>query len=198
MLARTGVPVVEDDSAGAISTAPDLSLGAWLPEQTVHVRSYSKSHGPDLRLAGLSGPTELLRDALSRRQLGQGWSSRLLQRILVGLLTDDDAVAHVDRARAWSTPGGARPSSPPSPGTASTSRAPTASTSGCRSTTRRRRSSASPARASASPRARRSTCVPGGGGHIRVTSGLVPEGHEELAATLAAAANTSGWGERAR
>ena len=40
--------------------------------------------------------------------------------------------------------------------------------------------------------------VPGGGGHIRVTSGLVPEGHEELAATLAGAANTSGWGERAR
>jgi hypothetical protein len=26
----------------------------------------------------------------------------------------------------------------------------------------------------------------------------VPEGHEELAATLAGAANTSGWGERAR
>ena len=54
--AATGVPVVEDDSAGAISTAPDLSLGRWIPEQTVHVRSYSKSHGPDLRLAALGGP----------------------------------------------------------------------------------------------------------------------------------------------
>ena len=148
VLAATGVPVVEDDSAGAISIAPDLSLGRWIPGQTVHVRSYSKSHGPDLRLAALGGPTELLRDALARRQLGQGWSSRLLQRILVGLLTDDEAVAHVGRARqeyarrrgAMVTALGA---------TASTCAARTGSTSGCRCTTRPRRSCDWPARASA-------------------------------------------------
>src|SRR3954447_14555052 len=34
ILATTGVPVVEDDSAGAISIAPDLSLGRWIPGQT--------------------------------------------------------------------------------------------------------------------------------------------------------------------
>jgi DNA-binding transcriptional MocR family regulator len=197
VLARAGVPVVEDDSAGAISTAPDLSLGAWIPEQTVHVRSYSKSHGPDLRLAGLSGPTELLRDALSRRQLGQGWSSRLLQRILVGLLTDDDAVAHVDRARleyarrraavvaalhghGIDVPGsdGLNIWVPVHDETAAVVRLASQGIGVTPGTP--------------------FDVVPGGGGHIRVTTGLVPEGHEELAATLAGAANTSGWGQRAR
>ncbi len=97
--ARTGTLVVEDDSAGAISASPTLSLGEWLPEQTVHIRSFSKSHGPDLRLAALSAPAELMQHLLARRQLGQGWSSRLLQRILLSLLTDPVAVAEVDRAR---------------------------------------------------------------------------------------------------
>jgi len=49
--------VVEDDSAGAIASAPAISLGRWIPERTMHIRSFSKSHGPDLRLAAVSGPT---------------------------------------------------------------------------------------------------------------------------------------------
>ena len=197
VLARAGVPVVEDDSAGAISTAPDLSLGAWIPEQTVHVRSYSKSHGPDLRLAGLSGPTELLRDALSRRQLGQGWSSRLLQRILVGLLTDDDAVAHVDRARReYARRRGAVVAALAGHGI------DVPGSDGLNIWVPVHDETAAIVRlASQGVGVTPGTpfdVLPGGGGHIRVTSGLVPEGHEELAATLAAAANTSGWGERAR
>src|SRR5699024_10225372 len=35
----------------------------------------------------------------ARRQNGQGWSSRLLQRILWSLLTDADAVAQIKHAR---------------------------------------------------------------------------------------------------
>jgi DNA-binding transcriptional MocR family regulator len=99
ILARTGALVVEDDSAGAISASPMLSLGEWLPDRTVHIRSFSKSHGPDLRLAALSAPAEVMQHLLARRQLGQGWSSRLLQRILHSLLTDPVAVAEVERAR---------------------------------------------------------------------------------------------------
>jgi len=90
--------VVEDDSANAISTAPDVSLGALLPHRTVHVRSFSKSHGPDLRLAAMSGPDELMASVRHLRQLGQGWSSRLLQRLLVGLLTDERTRAEVAAA----------------------------------------------------------------------------------------------------
>jgi DNA-binding transcriptional MocR family regulator len=99
MLRPTDVLVVEDDSAGAVAVSGALSLGRWLPEQTVHIRSFSKSHGPDLRLAALSSPTELMQTITGRRQLGQGWSSRLLQRILLGLLTDARSVSQVERAR---------------------------------------------------------------------------------------------------
>lgn len=100
VLAGTDTLVVEDDSAGAVSSAPDLSLGSLLPEQTVHVRSFSKSHGPDLRLAGVSAPGWLLRSLTGRRQLGQGWTSRLLQHLLLALLTDPASVAQVELARA--------------------------------------------------------------------------------------------------
>jgi len=91
--------VIEDDSAGAIASAPAVSLGRWIPHRTVHIRSFSKSHGPDLRLAALSGPTPLIRNVLARRQLGQGWSSRLLQRILLSLLTDEGSRAQVRHAQ---------------------------------------------------------------------------------------------------
>lgn len=98
-LAGTDALIIEDDSAGAISAAPAVSVGQWLPERTVHVRSFSKSHGPDLRLAAVSGPGELLEEVTARRQLGQGWSSRLLQRILLHLLTDPRAINQVAAAR---------------------------------------------------------------------------------------------------
>jgi DNA-binding transcriptional MocR family regulator len=94
-----GLLVVEDDSANAISTAPDASLGSLLPDRTVHIRSFSKSHGPDLRLAAMSGPEELMAAVRHLRQLGQGWSSRLLQRLLLGLLTDERTQREVVAAR---------------------------------------------------------------------------------------------------
>jgi DNA-binding transcriptional MocR family regulator len=99
VLADRDTLIIEDDSAGAIATAPALSLGRWLPERTLHVRSYSKSHGPDLRLAVVSGPSDLVDQLTARRQLGQGWSSRLLQHILLYLLTDTRAREQVAAAR---------------------------------------------------------------------------------------------------
>ncbi|WP_219806319.1 MULTISPECIES: PLP-dependent aminotransferase family protein [unclassified Streptomyces] len=100
LVRASGALVVEDDSAGAVATAPPLSLARWLPERTVHIRSFSKSHGPDLRLAALSAPAGVVRDLQARRQLGQGWSSRVLQRVLASLLTDEVTVARVAEARA--------------------------------------------------------------------------------------------------
>ena len=99
ILAGNDALVIEDDSAGAIAASPAVSLGHWRPERTVHVRSFSKSHGPDLRLAAVSGPPDLLAEVTARRQLGQGWSSRLLQRILLHVLTDQRAIEQVARAR---------------------------------------------------------------------------------------------------
>jgi DNA-binding transcriptional MocR family regulator len=91
--------LVEDDSAGPIATTPALSLGSALPERTLHVRSYSKSHGPDLRLAAIGGPAALVDPLVERRFLGQGWTSRLLQALLVDLLTHAPSLHAVARAR---------------------------------------------------------------------------------------------------
>ena len=91
--------VIEDDAAGAVASTPVLSLGRTLPERTLHIRSYSKSHGPDLRLAALGGPKSLVDPIVDRRFLGQGWTSRLLQGILVDLLTHTPSVRAVEHAR---------------------------------------------------------------------------------------------------
>lgn len=99
ILAPTRVVVIEDDSAGSLAASAPISLGRSLPDRTLHVRSFSKSHGPDLRLAAVGGPRQLLIPITERRLLGQGWTSRLLQRILLDLLTDPAAVAQVGRAR---------------------------------------------------------------------------------------------------
>jgi DNA-binding transcriptional MocR family regulator len=94
----SGFLVVEDDSAYGISSSPLVSLGRWAPDRTVHLRSFSKAYGPDLRLAAMSAPAEVHRSVTLRRQLGQGWSSRLLQQVLVSLLTSAESRRHVAEA----------------------------------------------------------------------------------------------------
>lgn len=99
LLAGTGTLVLEVDSSGLVGTTALESIGTRLPAQTIHVRSYSKSHGPDLRLSAIGGPPELIDPLVSRRYLGQGWTSHLLQRLLLSLLTDSSAIGTVERAR---------------------------------------------------------------------------------------------------
>jgi DNA-binding transcriptional MocR family regulator len=91
--------VIEDDHSGAISTAPDVTLASWLPERVLHVRSFSKSHGPDLRIGALGGPRTLVDKVVARRLLGPGWTSRMTQALLYELLTDPVSVAQVEHAR---------------------------------------------------------------------------------------------------
>ena len=91
--------VLEDDHSGSISSAPDVTLATWLPERVLHVRSFSKSHGPDLRIGALGGPRALVDRVVARRLLGPGWTSRMIQAILCELLTDPESVAQVDAAR---------------------------------------------------------------------------------------------------
>jgi DNA-binding transcriptional MocR family regulator len=91
--------VIEDDHAGAIAASELVSIGRHLPERTVHVESYSKSHGPDLRLAAVGGAGEVIAGVANRRLLGPGWSSRLLQCVLVEMLDDPATVDVVERAR---------------------------------------------------------------------------------------------------
>jgi DNA-binding transcriptional MocR family regulator len=102
VLRRTRVQtpwIVEDDHSSGISVAPDVSLGSWLPDRVVHVRSYSKSHGPDLRIAALGGPSEIVDRIVARRMLGPAWTSRMLQTILLDLLTTSQSLDEVAEAR---------------------------------------------------------------------------------------------------
>ncbi len=91
--------VVEDDHAGDVAVAEPVSLATHLPDRTVLIRSFSKSYGPDLRLAAVGGPAELLEPMIARRNLGPAWSSRLLQQLLADMLADARCVAAVARAR---------------------------------------------------------------------------------------------------
>ncbi|WP_440711078.1 aminotransferase class I/II-fold pyridoxal phosphate-dependent enzyme [Herbiconiux sp. YIM B11900] len=91
--------IIEDDHSGEISSSPSQSLGAWLPQRTLHIRSYAKSHGPDLRIAALGGPEALIDRIVARRMLGPGWTSRMLQTILYQLLTASVSVNAVHDAR---------------------------------------------------------------------------------------------------
>lgn len=91
--------VIEDDHSGAISSAPDVTLASVIPDRVLHVKSFSKSHGPDLRIGALGGPRALVDRVVARRLLGPGWTSRTVQAVLHGLLTDPVAVASVEAAR---------------------------------------------------------------------------------------------------
>ncbi|WP_291046175.1 aminotransferase class I/II-fold pyridoxal phosphate-dependent enzyme [Herbiconiux sp.] len=91
--------VIEDDHSGEISSSPAHSLGTWLPQRTLHVRSYAKSHGPDLRIAALGGPEQLIDRIVARRMIGPGWTSRMLQTILYELLTASASLDAVHDAR---------------------------------------------------------------------------------------------------
>ncbi len=91
--------VVEDDHANDISSAPLVSIGRWRPHRTVHIRSYSKSHGPDLRLAAVGGDGDVVNAVANRRLLGPGWSSRILQAVLVELIRDPDTAGTLAAAR---------------------------------------------------------------------------------------------------
>lgn len=99
VLRRRRVLVIEDDHTGAVASSRDVTLGVWAPDHVVRVRSYSKSHGPDLRVAVVGGPYGEIGELVSRRMLGPGWTSRMLQRTLVALLADPAAHARVERAR---------------------------------------------------------------------------------------------------
>lgn len=100
LVGASRVWVVEDDHSGGISIAPNVSLGTWLPDRTVRIESFSKSHGPDLRLAAVAGPHDVMDQVLERRAIGPAWSSRILQGVLAAMLSDSGALARVEEARS--------------------------------------------------------------------------------------------------
>ncbi|HWQ10118.1 MAG TPA: aminotransferase class I/II-fold pyridoxal phosphate-dependent enzyme, partial [Holophaga sp.] len=100
LLADNSMFLIEDDGLGDISCRPPVSLGVHFPERTVHILSYSKSLGPDLRMAVLSSSSEIVDQIMAYRSFGSRWTSRILQHAVAWLLADPASLAAVANARA--------------------------------------------------------------------------------------------------
>jgi DNA-binding transcriptional MocR family regulator len=100
VLRDTDTMIVEDDGTGDISAAHRHSLGEHFPDRVIHILSFSKTHGPDLRLAVLSSTRAIIDQIQSYRSFSAGWTSRILQAATAWLLRDRGTQALVDHARA--------------------------------------------------------------------------------------------------
>lgn len=93
--------VIEDDYfAGVCGALPGSLLGdRRLEDRVIYVRSFSKSIGPDLRVAAVAARPRLripLRDA---KVVADGWSSRIIQRALAAALEDPGLDVALEAAR---------------------------------------------------------------------------------------------------
>jgi DNA-binding transcriptional MocR family regulator len=91
--------IVEDHHAGDLIQHGGVSLGCHLPERVIRVHSFSKSHGPDLRIAAIGGAAEPIQRVVDRRRLGPSWTSRLIQHMLLALLRDNETDRLVESAQ---------------------------------------------------------------------------------------------------
>jgi len=90
------VLIIEDDHAGLITDAPLHCLHDARRPRWAHVRSFSKSLNPDLRLAVLTGDNTTMTRVQDRLLVGERWVSHLLQRIGYGLLADAAVRSHLN------------------------------------------------------------------------------------------------------
>ncbi len=91
--------IVEDDGLGELSEKPYHGFSELFADRTVLVRTYSKSHSPDLRLAVMAGAAEPIERVRVYRQFGAGWTSRILQNVLAWSLVDDGCRRTVEHAQ---------------------------------------------------------------------------------------------------
>jgi DNA-binding transcriptional MocR family regulator len=100
ILAGTDTLIVEDDGMGNIASAPQHSLGRRFPDRVVHIFSFSKTHGPDLRLAVLSSSRAIVDRIQSYRSFSAGWTSRILQAATAWLLRDPATETSIRHAQS--------------------------------------------------------------------------------------------------
>lgn len=90
------VKVIEDDHAGLVAGVAARTVSTQL-STWVHIRSVSKSLGPDLRLAIVAGDEATIARVVGRQALGTGWVSYQLQETVSDLWSDPAPVKHAAR-----------------------------------------------------------------------------------------------------
>jgi DNA-binding transcriptional MocR family regulator len=93
------VGVIEDDHAGPVAGVAARTVSAQL-SRWAHIRSVSKSLGPDLRLAIVAGDEATIARVAGRQALGTGWVSYQLQETVADLWSDRAPVEHAARVYA--------------------------------------------------------------------------------------------------
>ncbi|PWC16713.1 PLP-dependent aminotransferase family protein [Brenneria corticis] len=93
------VRIIEDDPLGPICSTPAESIGKWLPERTILVRSFCKAFGLDLRSSIIGGSPSHIAAIKQSRASGLGMGSRILQGALLHILTDPDYRNRMDEIR---------------------------------------------------------------------------------------------------
>ncbi|MFU8850515.1 aminotransferase class I/II-fold pyridoxal phosphate-dependent enzyme [Micromonospora sp. SL1-18] len=84
---RADLLLIEDDHAAELARVPLHPIAGATPAWAF-VRSVSKPYGPDLRLAVLAGDEATVARVAGRAQVGAGWVSTVLQRLVLALWRD--------------------------------------------------------------------------------------------------------------
>jgi GntR family transcriptional regulator/MocR family aminotransferase len=95
------VLAIEDDHFGDIAAEQPGSLLAdvRVEDRVIYIRSFSKSIAPDLRLSVAAARPRLKTLLQEAKSHADGWSSRLLQRVLAGVLQDEGLASWLGRVR---------------------------------------------------------------------------------------------------
>ena len=99
VLAETDIFIIEDDGVGDVTKEPRQSLGERFPDRVIHILSYSKSLGPDLRLAVLSSSRSIIEQVQGYRSFSSGWTSRILQGAVAWLLKDEETQENLKKTQ---------------------------------------------------------------------------------------------------